>query len=389
MSQSEEYIPKTGEYDPLTDESVAHKPGNDAVALKSSQTRESVPLIQFYSPSQLMAYEPPPNQNMIGDFHLQRGAPSVLAGPPGCGKSRAAFWLGILGAHGSGNWFGMEVHGQFRTLMLQNENGLSRLHRDIEQVPSIEGLDDWLRISAPPPYGLALQNPMFRKELKAMMRDFAPDLLIVDPWNACVRDAMERDFQEGFSRLREVLAEAPGECGCLILHHLRKPKSEDRHKGRNLAFLLSGSYVLASVARSVLVMQPASDDVEDARVVVTCAKNNDGQLGVRTAWERRDGLLFESVPDFNFEEFDSGATKREPKVQEEHIRRVFAGDRCYPLKGAAEALQKIAGVGRSVAYEALKLVGGRFSNLLSQDSDTKLISLRASDADDAEGEESL
>ena len=103
------------------------------------------------------------------------------------------------------------------------------------------GLDDWLKISAPPAYGLALQNPLFRNELKAMVRDFAPNLLIVDPWNACVRDSMEKDFQEGFSRLREVLAEAPGEPACLILHHLRKPKSEDRHKGRNLANLLSWS----------------------------------------------------------------------------------------------------------------------------------------------------
>ena len=71
---------------------------------------------------------------------------------------------------------------------------------------------------------------------------------------------MEKDFQEGFSRLREVMAEAPGEPACLILHHLRKPKSEDRHKGRNLAHLLSGSYVLVSVSRSVMVMQPATDD---------------------------------------------------------------------------------------------------------------------------------
>jgi len=217
------------------------------------------------------------------------------------------------------------------------------------------------------------------------VRDFAPNLLIVDPWNACVRDAMEKDFQEGFARLREVLAEAPGEPACLILHHLRKPKSEDRHKGRNLQNLLSGSYVLVSVARSVLVVQPASDDTEDARVVMTCAKNNDGQLGARSAWERRAGT-FEPVRDFDFTEFDSGGgTKREAKVREEHLRELFADGRNWLAVGqAAERLQELAGVGRSAAYEALKVNGGRFSALLVRDAETHCISFKGAEPDGEE-----
>ncbi len=239
------------------------------------------------------------------------------------------------------------------------------------KLPDTDGLLD------PAVAGLALQNPMFRAELKAMMRDFAPDLLIVDPWNACVRDAMEKDFQEGFARLREVLAESPNNPAPLILHHLRKPKSEDRHKGRNLANLLNGSYVLVSVARSVMVMQPASDDVEDTRVVMTCAKNNDGALGARTAWERKEGALFVPAENFNFEEFDAGTTKREPKVNEDHLRKLFEnGRRRMVLKQAATRLQEIANVGRSAAYEALKLTG-RFAGLLEFDRDTGLIGLKS------------
>lgn len=179
-----------------------------------------------------------------------------------------------------------------------------------------------------------------------MIPAFAPELVVVDPWNACVRDAMEKDFQEGLTRLREVLAEAPKEPACLILHHLRKPKSDDRQKGRNLTNLLSGSYVLVSVARSVLVMQPASDDTEDSRVVVTPAKNNDGKLGPRTAWERSEAW-FDPVPTLDFEAFDSGGFKpKVAKVTEDHIRKLFANS------------------GRRAAYDALKLEGGRFSHLL-------------------------
>lgn len=373
-----EYLPREGEFDPLADESSALPTAAPNEPAKSG-------LIRFFSPTQLAEYEPPANQNMLGDYHLQRGAPSVLAGPPGCGKSRAALWLGILGAHGAGNWFGMQIHGQFRTLILQNENGLARLHRDFAALQELDGLDDWLRVSAPPACGLALQSAQFRTELKAMMRDFKPNLLIVDPWNACVRDAMEKDFQEGFTRLREVLAESRDEPACLILHHLRKPRSEDRHRGRGLANLLAGSYVLVSVARSVTVMQPAADDPEDDRVVVTCAKNNDGELGPRTAWRRGAGM-FERVQEFDWEAFDNGTPKHEPKVKEEHLRELFEnGRQSRTLKNAAEELQTIANVGRSAAYEALKLEGGRYSHLLKAvpESRPQLITLMSSHASDS------
>jgi hypothetical protein len=114
-------------------------------------------------------------------------------------------------------------------------------------------------------------------------------------------------------------------------------------------------------------MQPATDDTEDARVVVTCAKNNDGALGPRTPWERR-GWLFEPVPNFDFEAFDGGGTKHEPKVREEHLRELFEnGRRRLKTKEAAEQLQALAGVGRSAAYDALKVFDGRFAAVLSKD----------------------
>ena len=179
MSEAtEEYLPRPGEFDPLAEEDApeaAETPRADAGTATPSadapsdngepprpkgEKKPREKLIEFFSPSQLKAYEPPANQSLVGDYHLQRGVPAVLAGPPGCGKSRAALWLAILGARGAGNWFGMEVHCQFRTLILQNENGLTRLHRDMRELPGVEGLDDWLRISAPPVYGLALQNPL-------------------------------------------------------------------------------------------------------------------------------------------------------------------------------------------------------------------------------------
>lgn len=332
--------------------------------------------LKLYSPSELCAFEEPEGHKLVGDYHIQRGAISVLAGSPGVGKSRATTWLAMLGARGTGNWFGLPVHGQFRTLILQNENGLVRLHRDFKELAISPDLDAWIRISTPPLFGMAMDNPEFREELRTVIREFQPDLIIVDPWNSVTRDAMEKDFQQAFVWLREVLGEFQEKIACLIVHHLRKPKADDRLRGRGLAHLLAGSYVINSVPRATMIVQPASDDIEDNRVVFSTVKNNDGDFGKRSAWERRDNLFLE-VENFDWEQFEAGAggKRREPKVTEEHIRSVFGGGSSWlPQKDASKKLEGIAGVGRSTAYEALK-VTGRFGGILHKREDG-LVGLR-------------
>ena len=388
MNAAAEYLPRAGEFDPLAGEAPAleaSRNGEFTPTPEASAKKERAPLVRFYTPSQLKAYEPPPNQSMVGDFHLQRGAPTVLAGPPGCGKSRATLWLAVMGARGGGDWFGLNVNCQFRTFIIQCENSLTRLHRDFEAMDAVADLDDWIRISSFPPYRtFKFADAQFRGQLKASIREFQPQLIIVDPWNRVAKDSMQKDFQEALEHVCEVMEEFP-DSACLILHHLRKPKAEDRQKGRGLANLLSGSNVLEGVARAVMVMQPASDDVEDVRVVVTTAKNNDGEHGARTVWKRKTGW-FERVNEFDWDAFDSGGgTKREAKVREEHLRELFADGRNWlAVRQAAERLQELAGVGRSAAYDALKVIGGRFSALLIRDPETHCICIKGVEPDGEE-----
>src|SRR5205814_3986355 len=124
-----------GVFDPLAQNTTPLSAVNFTGIGKPEQTiktgeKPRPPMVEFWPPSRLRRYEPPPNQNMVGDYHIQRGAIAVLAGPPGCGKSRAALCLAIAGARGSGEWLGLGVRCKFRTLILQNENGLARFHRD-------------------------------------------------------------------------------------------------------------------------------------------------------------------------------------------------------------------------------------------------------------------
>ena len=111
--------------------------------------------------------------------------------------------------------------------------------------------------------------------------------------------------------------------------------------------------------------------MESNPVVFSAVKNNDGKPVKPTAWERRDGGFFEAE-DFDWDEFDAGggSRKKGPVISEEHLREVFGdGTLWLSQKDAAEKLRTLADVGRSTAYDALKMVGERFSALLRRRED--------------------
>jgi hypothetical protein len=86
--------------------------------------------------------------------------------------------------------------------------------------------------------------------------------------------------------------------------------------------LLAGSYLLGSVPRTVFVLEAASSNVTDNRVVVTCCKNNDGELGSRSVWERSNGL-FASVQSFDWEAFDNPETGKSTGISKADVAAIF------------------------------------------------------------------
>jgi hypothetical protein len=125
--------------------------------------------------------------------------------------------------------------------------------------------------------------------------------------------------------------------------------------------------VLGSVPRSVFVLQPASEDTEDDRVVFTCCKNNDGEMGPRLCWQRRNGLFVSA--DIDWKEFDGKTESKRRAITEDDLRAVFdGGKRTLTLAHAAKHLQELTGACRAAAYNALKL-SGRFGKLLSESGD--------------------
>jgi hypothetical protein len=308
------------------------------------------PLIEFRSPLQLKNFTPAPGLELVGDFHIVKGSVFVEGGPPGVGKSRGFTALAIAGATGC-DWFGYKVHRQFKTLIVQTENGEFRLAREFAEL-DCETLENFVRICPPPPYGLCFQRSDFRAQLAEAIADFKPDLVGFDPWNAAAREQDSREYLDTFEALKSVLPLGDDAPALGIVAHTRKPRTDERSQGRALLNLLAGSYVLGSVPRTVFVMQAASDDTTDNRIVWTCCKNNDGDLGKRSAWERRSGL-FVPVHDFDWDEFDAAEKDKRELITEADVRAIFTNGALTRAE-AEKQLESNTGAHRSSCYRALQ-----------------------------------
>lgn len=337
------------------------QPANLSI-LEKALTRPTVPPIVFLSPSEAKSYEPPAGAMLVGDCHIVRGSISVIGGAPGVGKSRASVALAVAGASGL-PWFGFTVHRKFKTLIVQNENGRYRLKQEFSEL-DCAALDEFLRICPPPARGFAFHEPAFAEALEQAIASFDPDVVVFDPWNAAARDDKAADYQGAFEAIRSVIPASDSAPAIVIVAHTRKPKNDEKSSGRGLMHTLAGSYILSSVPRSVFVLQPASDDTEDDRVVFTCCKNNDGELGGRSCWQRRNGLFVPAEVDWN--EFDGKTESKRRTITEDDLRTLFVGGkRSLALAFAAKQLEELTGACRAAAYNALKATG-RFGHLLRE-----------------------
>lgn len=320
------------------------------------------PLITFYSPKQLFSYTPPSDVQLIGDYHIVKdtGFVSVIGGPAGVGKSLTATALAVAGATGEGEWFGLKIHRRFKTMIIQTENGLFRLSRNFHEL-DCEFLEEFIRICDPPPMGMAFKNEDFCLLLRNEIAKFGPDLVVLDPFNSVAHDQEQRTYIDTINMVRALL---PVNVALVIIAHTRKPQAKERAVGRSLMHILAGSHVLVTIPRSVFVLQYATDDPEDDEVVFTCCKNNDGELGKRSAWKRKSGL-FLPVENFDWASFDSEDTDKRVVITEAMIEEVFESGPVIRSM-ARDKLLELSGASRAAIYRALSPDGRFADNLIFQ-----------------------
>jgi hypothetical protein len=316
--------------------------------------------LSFFSPSQLISYEPDPRDFLVGDCHIMRGAVFVIGGQPGVGKSRAATELAICGATGR-SWLGLPVHSRFKTMIIQSENGRYRLKGEYTARGGVAQIDEHILVSEPPPFGMSFGDGRFREALIQIVGTFKPDVVLIDPWNAAAKDDSQKDYRATFDLILDVLPKGEDKPAIGIVAHTRKPKSDEKRTGGSaMMHLLAGSHLLSSVPRSVFIMVPA-DDRDDTcnQVVWLNPKNNDGEVIDRSAWFRNaDGFTQDN--EFDWSAFDKPPSARRC-MSEESIRDAIK-DGTWDRKAAIERLMKSSGLGEKACRNALN-PESKFSHL--------------------------
>jgi hypothetical protein len=322
---------------------------------------EREPRIRFCTPAELRDYHPDKDIVLVGDCNVMRGETFVVAGEPSVGKSLAATQLAVSGAT-QREWFGLTVHRPFRTMIVQTENGRYRLQLEFSALDCDE-IENWIRVSEPPPFGLTLTNKEFQEDIGAALDSFKPECVILDPWNAAARDDKVREYAETFNALRNLLPTGSDKPALGIIAHTRKPQpNEKRTGGTGLMHLLAGSYILTSVPRCIFVMTRGSQDETDNAVVFFNPKNSNGANVPRSAWHRKLSG-FTPALDFDWKEFDKPPDERKI-VTLEHVREVFGnGALQLEKKDAAHDLATLAKVNDTSAYRALR----KFSDHIQTD----------------------
>lgn len=302
--------------------------------------------LEIESPKSLLAYNPPTDSCLVGDNEIRTGYEGIclLAGPGSSGKSLAVASLALAGARGDGLWMGRKVHRRFRTMIIQAENGATRLKKEVsamtEKHPEID-LEGWVFWSRPPEGGIPFHSPEFRQAVKRAVDDIKPDLVVLDPWSHVAADDSSKDVMDKLAEVRSCFPPGDDSPGLLIVAHTKKPRAEEIRPGRGMVNQVSGSVALANTARCVYVLLPFSDDQEDNRILWCCPKLNDGQMYGNSVWFRRFGSFFEH--DAKTDPKSWGVTSDEPSgvwLTVDMVRQVLQDSPALTQNKLAETLAK-------------------------------------------------
>lgn len=319
---------------------------------------KAMPFIRIVSPKQARDFQPDPTDSLVGEGLIDLGMVVTIGGKPGVGKSRLTTTLAVAGARGNASWMGYPVKAQWKTLILQSENSGKRLKDEFTSVPA--KLDEFIRVSDFLSYGLCFDRPEFRRELRHIYEQWPFHMLTIDPWNDVMAEDGQADFKQALLNIKSVFFGLPKRPVIVIVAHLRKGGRDNNGRpktGRELLDELSGSLALGSESRTVFGVQPATQSLDDARIVFDIAKANDcnpewlKEHGTRSAWIRANAA-FESCSDFDWQEYENPGEPERRKVSEEMLTEVL-GNRAMKAAEIARDLKKRFQIGESTAFRAI------------------------------------
>ena len=307
----------------------------DLETLCSLNDAKEKPVLEIFNAADLEKYTPSQNLNLIGDNEICMGYEGValMAGPGSSGKSLAVAGMALAGCIGSGTWHGRKVHRKFKTLILQAENGKSRLKKQFAKMKELHpklaaAIDESIFFSGPPEGGLAFHRPDFRAAVRRTVDKLRPDMVVLDTWAQVAAEDAAKDVMDKLSEIRACFPAGDDCPALLIVAHTSKPRPEQVRHGRALANLVSGSVALVNTARCVYMILPWSEAFEDDRIYFACPKLNNGEMFPASVWRRRFGAMFVADPDTdakNWGQADKQDEEAGRKIKRADVVAAFEG----------------------------------------------------------------
>jgi hypothetical protein len=227
---------------------------------------------------------------LLLERYLCRGGSWLLTGPTGIGKSSLIMQLVISWGLGEQE-FGIKPARPLATLVIQAENddGDVQEQRDgicegfnlseeqetvVNEMVSVATVDD-------------VTGRDFFPRLKRLIRDWQPDLVVLDPLLSYVGgDLNKQEVAAGFLRhqLNPILHKA--NVAAILIHHTGKPPKDQRFKDSNADYAGLGSSELSNWARAI-----SNLTIEGDKYCLTLGKRGkragiQDQFGVTRVWLR-------------------------------------------------------------------------------------------------------
>lgn len=348
-------------------------------ALAAAAIEEAGGLYRIKSAAEILRAEIPPARLWFPAIALgEPGTLAVFAAPPGLGKSR--FLLQYAAARILGRPFcGLDTSGgPVRTLVLQTENTLRRLQRDLaflkadltseEEallernlfVSTLEGPSDGdISIDEREPTA----GNFYR--VKAAIEAFDPEVVLVDTWpSMCANELDARAIRMTVGALRKACSAASAPVTIVLVAHAKPGiQAGASAKGIDALSYCRGNRNLVGIARSVINLR-SCDFVEDVvaaagkepvvrrGVEIIFAKANDGVLPPPLAVAlNAERFVYETIPNFDHAAWQtlleklakSGATETPQEKAAENAKSLTAlQDRVRNLLEATGPLGKVA-----------------------------------------------
>jgi hypothetical protein len=336
---------------------------------KKPEREAAAPPYELLDVRALLSYEEKPGEVLCGDAVLEVGEFAMLFGFPSVGKSWAIMDLMAKAAWGRGRWMGHEIKCPFATLWIGDENNKRRLSNQLKSLHAAgmlpEDFEKWIFITDVPET-MDVGDAAFVAHTRRIVEEKEIKLVILDTVSSAVVDETAKDFSFMFRGMKAINYGLPVRPCWLLVHHRRKPKSEDT-EGNGRLHAISGHQVLRRKPRTIIELERVTEQSGDRRVVATLLKNSNGKSeGAKHALQQTD-RGFDEIENFDFSECaggGGGAGGHNEKITEQHLHELFERGRMrYPKGEAVRRLMTLAGAKDKACYAALS-ANGRFAHML-------------------------